>query len=94
VEIRAGVEQLNREGYSLDFESVHEELQAAVAGLDGSDLGAHAEIGSPTPSAENLALFVARVVGPRISRLGGTLLSVTIWEGSSNRVDLELEDRG
>jgi 6-pyruvoyl-tetrahydropterin synthase len=90
VAIRVGVEQLNAEGYALDFHAVHSVLERALAPLDGSDLNQHPLIGAPTPSAERLAEVVAGWVGPPIAELTGTLLTVSVWEGPENRVDLNL----
>ncbi len=92
VAVRVGARTLGEEGYALDFHAVRRTLEAAVAALDGSDLTAHPSIGTPTPSAENVALHIARELGPRYGSMGGTLLSVSVWEGPENRVDLLLDD--
>jgi 6-pyruvoyltetrahydropterin/6-carboxytetrahydropterin synthase len=96
VSIRVGTDGLNDEGYAVDFHAVHEALRSAVAPLDGSDLNAHPEIGSPTPSAERLAEVVATWLAPVARDLGARLLSVSVWEGPENRVDFALDhaDRG
>lgn len=90
VAVRAAAERLNREGYSLDFHALHRLLDEAVAPLENHDLSRHPRIGSPSPSAERLAEVLAEILAPRITDLGGTLLSVSVWEGPDNRVDLEL----
>lgn len=90
VAIRVGAEQLNAEGYALDFHEVHRALSDAVAPLDGSDLNRHPEIGRPTPSAERIAEVLARQIEPVIEAAGGTLLEISVWEGPGNRVDLVL----
>jgi 6-pyruvoyl-tetrahydropterin synthase len=90
VAVRVGVDHLNEEGYSLDFHAVRDILTTAVAPLAGSDLNRHPEIGSPTPSAERLAEVVAAWFVPELELLGGALLSVSVWEGPDNRVDLNL----
>ena len=90
VAIRVGTAHLNDEGYAVDFHAVHEALRAAVEPLDGSDLNAHPEIGSPTPSAERVAEVVAGWLAPAMRDLGATLLMVSVWEGPENRVDLVL----
>ena len=90
VAIRAGTDRLDEDGLALDFHAVRGILDAAIAPLAGSDLGAHPEIGRPTPSAEHLAEVVAGWIQPALEELGGSLLSVSVWEGPDNRVDLNL----
>lgn len=90
VAIRVGVDTLNDEGYALDFHEVHAALEREVSPLRGSDLSRHPEIGTPTPSAERLAEVLATRLGPTLAAIGGRLLTVTVWEGPANRVDLEL----
>ena len=90
VAIRVGTDALNRDGYALDFHDVHTALGEAVAPLAGSDLNLHPEIGRPSPTAERLAEVVAGWLGPQLAALGGKLLTVSVWEGPDNRVDLEL----
>ncbi len=94
VAIRVGADRLNDEGYAIDFHAVHRMLAEQVAPLRGTDLGDHPEIGTPTPSAERVAEVLAARLAPRLADLGGRLLSVSVWEGPSNRVDLVLEDGG
>jgi 6-pyruvoyltetrahydropterin/6-carboxytetrahydropterin synthase len=91
VAVRVGTDQLNGEGYAVDFHAVHEALTRAVGPLEGTDLNDHLEIGSPTPSAERVAEVVAGWLTPSIQELGAQLLSVSVWEGPENRVDLVLE---
>jgi 6-pyruvoyl-tetrahydropterin synthase len=91
VAVRVGTEELNAEGYAVDFHAVHGALQRVAAPLDGADLNDHPEIGTPTPSAERVAEVVARWLAPVIHDLGARLLSVSVWEGPENRVDLVLE---
>lgn len=91
VEIRAGTDDLDGEAMALDFHALRTLLEQALAPLDGSDLNAHPEIGRPSPSAERLAEVVAGWLGPAVEQLGGRLLTVSVWEGPDNRVDLELE---
>ncbi len=91
VAIRVGTELLHPEGYALDFHLVRGLLDEVVAPLQGSDLKRHPEIGTPSPTAERLAQFVAESVAPRLTNAGGRLLSVSVWEGSENRVDFVLE---
>jgi len=90
VAVRVGVDRLNDEGYALDFHRVHALLASVVEPLAGSDLNAHPEIGRPSPTAERLAEVVADWLAPGCRDLGGELLSVSVWEGPENRVDLEL----
>jgi len=90
VAIRVGTDSLNSEGYAVDFHAIHEALRSAVDPLDGSDLNAHPEIGTPTPSAERLAEVVASWLAPVVLGLGARLLDVSVWEGEENRVDLVL----
>ncbi len=90
VEIRAGADRLNEEAYALDFHALRSLLHEIVAPLDGTVLDEHPEIGDPSPTAESLALHVARRLAPGVEALGGRLLTVSVWEGPGNRVDLEL----
>jgi len=90
VAIRVGTDSLNAEGYAIDFHAVHGLLEAAVNPLRGTDLNQHPEIGRPTPSAERVAEVVAAWIAPPLEQLGGRLLSVSVWEGPENRVDLVL----
>jgi len=90
VAVRVAVEALNEEAYALDFHALRSLLGEIVAPLEGTILDEHPEIGDPSPTAENLALFLARHLGPAVETLGGTLLGVSVWEGPGNRVDLEL----
>ena len=91
VEIRIGTDSLNNEGFALDFHQAHAILQTAIAPLDNSDLNAHPDIGSPSPTAERLAEVLAATLAPEYEALGGRLLSVSVWEGPENRVDLNLD---
>ena len=61
------------------------------APLDRADLNDHPEIGQPSPTAERVAEVLAEKLGPQYEKIGGTLLSVSVWEGPDNRVDLVLE---
>jgi 6-pyruvoyl-tetrahydropterin synthase len=91
VAIRVGVESLGDEGYALDFHAVRRLLVEAVAPLAGSDLNLDPEVGRPSPTAERLAEVLAARLAPPLAALGGALLTVTVWEGPENRVDLNLE---
>ncbi len=91
VAVRVGADALTDEGYALDFHQVHEILTGAVAVLDGGDLSHHPEIGRPSPTAERVAEVLAEQLAPRFADLGGRLLSVSVWEGEDNRVDLILD---
>ena len=91
VAIRVGADGLNDEGFALDFHEVHGILDEAVAPLRESDLNRHPEIGDPTPSAERVAEVVADDLQHRLAAIDGTLLTVSVWEGPDNRVDLCLE---
>jgi len=92
VAVRVGTDRLNDEGYAVDFHAVHRALSGVVAPLDGSDLNAHPEIGVPTPSAERVAEVIAGWLAPVVRELGARLLSVSVWEGPENRVDLILDE--
>jgi len=91
VAIQVGAENLNDEGFALDFHEVHALLENAVAPLRDTDLNHHPTIGSPTPSAERVAEVLAESLGDAVSAIGGRLLVVSVWEGPENRVDLRLE---
>ena len=92
VAIRVGTDRLNDEGYAIDFHSLHEILEDAVDPLRDVNLNTHPEIGNPTPSAERVAEVVAGWLRLPIEKLEARLLSVSVWEGPENRVDLFLED--
>ena len=91
VAIRVGARRLNDESCALDFHEIHGLLAEEVEPLENSDLNLHPEIGRLSPTAERVAEFFAGRLGPRIASLGGTLLSVSVWEGPDNRVDLILD---
>lgn len=91
VAIQVGADKLNDEGFAIDFHEVHALLGDAVTPLAGSDLNDHPEIGTPTPSAERIAEFIAGALEAGVTALGGRLLVVSVWEGPENRVDLRLE---
>lgn len=88
--VKAGVDDLDCEGMGLDFHMVHQMLAEIVAPLDGTDLNQHPRIGARSPTAERVAEDIAAEIRPRIESLGGTLISVSIWEGADNRVDFNL----
>jgi 6-pyruvoyl-tetrahydropterin synthase len=91
VEVRVGAAELNEEGYALDFHSVQDLLAGAVVPLDRSDLNDHPTIGQPSPTAERVAEVLSQKLAPSYEKIGGRLLSVSIWEGPDNRVDLILD---
>jgi 6-pyruvoyl-tetrahydropterin synthase len=91
VAIQVETERLHPEGYALDFHLVRGLLDEAIAPLRDSDLNAHPVIGTPSPTAERLAQFVAEAVAPRLAAAGGRLRSVSVWEGPDNRVDFVME---
>ena len=92
VAVRVGTDRLHQEGYAVDFHAVHQVLGRVKRELDGTDLNQHPEIGAPTPSAERLAEVVAGWFEPAVRELGARLLSVSVWEGPENRVDLTLDE--
>ena len=91
VAVRVGTDALNSEGYALDFHEVHGTLIDAVSVLDGTSLNDHPAIGQPSPTAERVAEFLAESLGPALETIGGRLLTVSVWEGPENRVDLNLD---
>ncbi|MDX2438101.1 MAG: 6-carboxytetrahydropterin synthase [Acidobacteriota bacterium] len=91
VAIRVGTERLNAEHFALDFHAVHQILTVELDALDGTPLNDHPEIGSPSPTAERVAEVLAERMTPQWAALGGTLLSISVWEGPDNRVDLNLD---
>ncbi|MFV2073171.1 MAG: 6-carboxytetrahydropterin synthase [Thermoanaerobaculales bacterium] len=91
VAIRVGARRLDDESFALDFHQVHALLAEEVEPLENSDLNVHAEIGRLSPTAERVAEFIAGRLVPRVAKLGGTLLSVSVWEGPDNRVDFFLD---
>ena len=92
VAIRVGSDDLNGEGFAVDFHEVHSLLETAVKPMRDIDLNRHPEIGHPTPSAERVAEVVAEDLGPAVAAIGGELLMVSVWEGPENRVDLMLDE--
>lgn len=91
VAVRVGADALNEEGYALDFHQVRAVLAAAVAPLDRIDLNDHPEIGDPSPTAERVAEVLATKLSPEYETIGGLLISLSVWEGPDNRVDLMVE---
>jgi 6-pyruvoyl-tetrahydropterin synthase len=91
VAIQVGAESLNDEGFALDFHEIHSLLENAVSPLRATDLNQHPKIGSPSPSAERVAVVLADMLRSDIAAIGGRLLMVSVWEGPENRVDLRLE---
>jgi 6-pyruvoyl-tetrahydropterin synthase len=91
VEVRIGADGLGPEGFALDFHEVRHILAAAVAPLDDSDLNTDSEIGRPSPTAERIAEVLAARLTPQYKAIGGLMLSISVWEGPENRVDLNLE---
>jgi len=91
VEVRIGADGLGPEGFALDFHEVRHILVEAVAPLGDSDLNADPEIGCPSPTAERVAEVLAEHLAPRYKAIGGRLLSLSVWEGPENRVDLILK---
>lgn len=89
--VRVGTDVLNEEGFALDFHRVRGLLATAVEPLEKTDLNQHPEIGVPSPTAERVAEVLSRKLGPQFEAIGGQLLTVTVWEGPKNRVDLNLE---
>ena len=92
VAVRVGANALNEEGYALDFHEVHSILGALVGPLEGTELNQHPDIGNPSPTAERVAEIFAERLAPEYLKIGGRLLSVSVWEGPENRVDLILSD--
>ena len=92
VAVRVGTESLNAEHYSLDFHAAHQVLANTLNDIDGTSLNDHPEIGTPSPTAERVAEVLTDLLSPQYAALGGTLLSVSVWEGPENRVDLNLSE--
>ena len=90
VAIRVGADDLNDEFYGVDFHAVHRALADVVAPLDRADLSEHPEIANPSPTAERVALFLSNEIKGAVEAAGGTLLTVSVWEGPGNQVDLNL----
>ncbi|MCW8983918.1 MAG: 6-carboxytetrahydropterin synthase, partial [Thermoanaerobaculales bacterium] len=66
-------------------------LAGTVAVLDRSDLNDHPTIGTPSPTAERIAEVLSEKLTTDYAKIGGHLLSVSVWEGPDNRVDLILD---
>ena len=90
VAVQVGAEVLNDEGYALDFHEVETIVAEAVRPLGGTDLNLHPEIGKPSPTAERVAQVLAEKLASEFDAIGGRLLSISVWEGPKNRVDLVL----
>ena len=91
VEVRVGADALGPEGYALDFHEVRQILVEAVRPLNDSDLNTDPEIGRSSPTAERVAEVLAERLAPQYEVIGGRLLSLSVWEGPDNQVDLILE---
>ena len=91
VEVRIGADALGPEGYALDFHEVRQILVEAVTPLHDSNLNTDPEISRPSPTAERVAEVLAERLTPQYEAIGGRLLSLSVWEGPSNQVDLNLE---
>ena len=91
VAVQVGTDALNDEGYALDFHQIQDLLATAVAPLDRSDLNDHPEVGKPSPTAERVAEVLSEKLASEYEQIGGQLLSISVWEGPDNRVDLILE---
>jgi len=91
IAVRVGADELNEEGYALDFHQIRNLLAAAIAPLDRSDLNDHPEIGRHSPTAERVAEVLSEKLASDYEQIGGRLLSISVWEGPDNRVDLILE---
>jgi 6-pyruvoyl-tetrahydropterin synthase len=94
VAVRVGTDALNNEGYALDFHEVETILVKAVRPLDGTDLNRHPDIGTPSPTAERIAEVFADSLTSEFEAIDGRLLSISVWEGPDNRVDLILDTDG
>ncbi len=92
IAIRVGTDTLTDEGYALDFHAVDSILARATQPLHGIDLGDHPKIGVSSPTAERLAESVADWLEEPLAELGSTLLTVSVWEGPQNRVDLRVSE--
>jgi len=90
VNVRIGANTLGPEGYALDFHEVRRILVEAVLPLDGSDLNTDPDVGRPSPTAERVAEVLAERLAPQYEAIGGRLLSLSVWEGPENQVDLNL----
>ena len=91
VEVRIGADALGPEGYALDFHEVRQILVEAVRPLNDSDLNTDPEIGRSSPTAERVTEVLAERLAPQYEAIGGRLLSLSVWEGPDNQVDLILE---
>lgn len=91
IAVQVGADELNDEGYALDFHQVRDLLAAAIAPLDRSNLNDHPEIGKPSPTAERIAEVLSERLTRDYERIGGQLLMICVWEGPDNRVDLILD---
>jgi len=91
VKVRIGANTLGPEGYALDFHEVRQILVEAVLPLDGSDLNTDPDVGRPSPTAERVAEVLAERLTPQYEAISGRLLSLSVWEGPDNQVDLILE---
>ncbi len=83
-----------RERALRSLEALHDprHIAQAVEPLNCIDLNHHSEVGVPTPSAERVAEVLAGWLAPELATQGGALLTVSVWEGPDNRVDLNLEE--
>jgi 6-pyruvoyltetrahydropterin/6-carboxytetrahydropterin synthase len=70
----------NKVKYLTDFTAVQRALEAILKPLDYINLNETAPFDRENPSAENIAVYVARELAKRWREPGVKIASVTVWE--------------
>jgi 6-pyruvoyltetrahydropterin/6-carboxytetrahydropterin synthase len=70
----------NKVKYVTDFVALRKALRATVQRLDYGNLNEVPPFTQENPSAENLAIHIAKALGKRWKEPGVKLVSVTVWE--------------
>lgn len=70
----------NKVKYVTDFVTLQRALEAVIKPMDHVNLNDYPPFRRENPSAENLALYIARELRKRWRQRGARLASVTVWE--------------
>ncbi len=73
---------INKIGISIDFKVLNNILNKLLEQLDHRNLNEVEPFTENNPTAENIAAFIFRKLGPEVSELGATLKSVTVEESN------------
>ena len=70
----------NKVKYLVDFISLQKALKTVIEPMDHINLNEFPPFHKENPSAENLAVYIARELQSRWKEPGAALASVTVWE--------------